>query len=471
MKSTTITRNIFFRFLGIANIAFLLFMNCVRSETKLAMTEDIPFKVRPIAQDYSVVYRSKHPKELFTGSPSIIAMDNGRLIASLDLRGPGLEKYCTGPTGQRYHFREKLQGLIFTSDDQGKTWTQRAKFPYCHARLLEAGGIVYLLGHKGNIMIMKSEDGGTIWSEPVPLTDPDDKGGRYTQAPANVLKVDGQVYLLMMYITDFDYRGYFISTLGLVGMHAPVDADLTHRENWTFSEPTKAFRDFVPTEDLDYFGIPFYDVPDRDQGVWAAPGRRANRLGWHEAHLLQIKDPNHFWYDKTGSTFHVLARADAHLSNMAALAVMHEDEDGSLSFDLQKTPAGTTHVFLPLPGGNIKFHVFYDEKSKLYWLLANQVTDSMTVPDALSEDGRFGLPLDQRERLALYFSKNLVDWQFAALVATGETSRESRGYASMDMDGDDLCILSRSGSKDAKNAHDTDMITFHRVKDFRQLAY
>ena len=41
----------------------------------------------------------------------------------------------------------------------------------------------------------------------------------------------------------------------------------------------------------------------------------------------------------------------------------------------------------------------------------------------------------------------------------------------MEIDGDDLVILSRSGDERAKSPHDGNLVTFHRVTDFRELAY
>jgi hypothetical protein len=48
----------------------------------------------------------------------------------------------------------------------------------------------------------------------------------------------------------------------------------------------------------------------------------------------------------------------------------------------------------------------------------------------------------------------------------------------MVIDGEDLQVLSRSGSPEVRNtdsphrdAHDTNMITFHTVKNFRELIY
>ena len=84
---------------------------------------------------------------------------------------------------------------------------------------------------------------------------------------------------------------------------------------------------------------------------------------------------------------------------------------------------------------------------------------------------RFNLPDNERRRMVLHFSKNLVDWCFAGVVAIGPSERGSRHYAAMDIDGDDLVILSRSGDEKARNAHDGNLATFHRVKNFRELVY
>ena len=84
---------------------------------------------------------------------------------------------------------------------------------------------------------------------------------------------------------------------------------------------------------------------------------------------------------------------------------------------------------------------------------------------------RYNLPNNERRRLQLHFSRNMIDWCFAGLVATGPVEKASRHYASMTIDGDDLVVLSRSGDEQAKSPHDANLITFHRVKDLRGLVY
>ena len=74
-----------------------------------------------------------------------------------------------------------------------------------------------------------------------------------------------------------------------------------------------------------------------------------------------------------------------------------------------------------------------------------------------------------RNRLVLYYSYNCFDWLFAGVVATGKTPQQSRSYAYMEPDGEDLLIASRSGDERVFNGHETNVITFHRVKNFRDL--
>ncbi len=78
---------------------------------------------------------------------------------------------------------------------------------------------------------------------------------------------------------------------------------------------------------------------------------------------------------------------------------------------------------------------------------------------------------NERRRLQLQFSKSMVDWCFAGLVATGSIEKASRHYASIAIDGNDLVVLSRSGDERAKTPHDGNIITFHRVKNFGSLVY
>ena len=55
-------------------------------------------------------------------------------------------------------------------------------------------------------------------------------------------------------------------------------------------------------------------------------------------------------------------------------------------------------------------------------------------------------------------------------VAFGPAENAARSYPHMAIRGDDLLIAVRSGDEQARNQHDNNLVTLHRVKDFRALA-
>ena len=94
----------------------------------------------------------------------------------------------------------------------------------------------------------------------------------------------------------------------------------------------------------------------------------------------------------------------------------------------------------------------------------------MTRPDRLP-DSRYLLPDNERHRLVLHFSRNCMDGCFAGIIDMTDDPRQSRSYPTMTTDGDDLLVLARSGDEKARNAHDGNILTLHRIPDFRSLAY
>ena len=143
---------------------------------------------------------------------------------------------------------------------------------------------------------------------------------------------------------------------------------------------------------------------------------------------------------------------------------------GEMRTMLERVPSGKRALYVPCPGGQMKFHIEYDDVTRLYWLLSTQATDSMRRADLLPHD-RYNLPNNERRRLQLHFSRNMIDWCFAGMVATGPVERASRHYAAMVIDGEDLHVLSRSGDERAKDPHNGDLITFHTIQGFRGLVY
>jgi hypothetical protein len=176
------------------------------------------------------------------------------------------------------------------------------------------------------------------------------------------------------------------------------------------------------------------------------------------------------WYDPRGRTFHLWMRAHTGGTNLACIAKVVEGADGTLTTAFETSPAGVRVLYVPCPGGQMRFHILYDAGTGLYWLLSSLATDSMIRPQCLPAE-RYGLPNNERHILALHYSRNCIDWCMAGVVARGDSPRQARHYASMCIDGDDLRILSRSGDSRARSAHDGNLITFHTVRDYRRLVY
>ncbi|HUT90549.1 MAG TPA: hypothetical protein VMY37_13690, partial [Thermoguttaceae bacterium] len=156
---------------------------------------------------------------------------------------------------------------------------------------------------------------------------------------------------------------------------------------------------------------------------------------------------------------------------LACLARAVESDDGSrITVSLQEAPSGEPMLYVPLPGGQVSFHIAYDDPTRRFWMISSQATDSMRRVELL-QPKRYGMPNQERHRLALHFSKNCIDWCFAGLVASVDDVGQSRHGGNMVIDGDDLHVLMRSADADAENAHNSNLITFHTVRNFRDLVY
>ena len=423
-----------------------LFAMCLRPVFSAGNEE---WKVRPLAAE-SVVYRSPDPQSIYVYPSGLAVLPGGRLVAAYYTSSKITENIC----------------YIKTSDDGGRTWVQRAETGIFLSTMFVSGESVYLIGQRGNVRIARSDDRGETWSPPCELT----SGESWLGYPQNVWISGGNVYVVSGRRLYNATTAWGVSEISPHLLRGDLSKDLLDPASWTFSSPVKAFIEYVDDKTLQsLFGVPFYPsfYPDR----YYPPGirtRSASPVGWTEGNVVQIRDPRHYFYDPSGKTFHLVMRSNTGLTNIGSLLKVTENENGTMTTSVEKAPSGKDLLFIPIPGGQQTFAIHYDEATQLYWMLSTQTTDSMTRGENLT---RFGMAFDERVRLQLHFSRNLFDWCFAGLAAMGGSEKEARHCVSMTVDGEDLIFLSRSGDRDARDAHNCNLITFHRIKNFRSLVY
>ena len=355
----------------------------------------------------TLLYRSPDPHNLYCYSPWLAEGFDGRLLASFDIAGPGLAA-VPGPKSSRGDYGSN-QCEIFVSDDRGKNWRHTGRLPMLHARVFKAGDSLWTLGHSGRMLISRSRDNGETWNEPAVL----DSEYLWHQAPCAVDIHNGKIFLTMEHAPLGD-KGWAGGDPVL--MAAKLDADLSRRESWRFSNCLRF------AEDLPHGPNPFGFTP----GCWL------------ESNVVRITDPHHLLYDPDGRSVLIFSRCELgrRSANVAAVVRGVEHDDGSLSLELLRTEDGEPLLYVPFPGGYMKFHLLRDPVESLWWLIASRAETGEFLPRL--KNGSVPELSMERQRLELFWSRNLFDWCSAGLIASGRTETCSYHYASLLIDGDRL---------------------------------
>ncbi len=409
-------------------------------------------RCEPLANDYTVLWKASDPMNEIGYCPALARLPAGRLIGCMLHAGADTEK------------QREWTVRVHTSDDRGRTWIHRVDVPMIDCFPFAAGASVYVIGGRHDLTIIRSDDQGTTWSPPVKLT----AGKLWYCHPGSAVFTRERIYFVMEQIMAPIDRGFPTHVFAPVVLSARTSDDLTKPDAWTFSN-TLSFQDVIEQNGApNLLGVPFYS-PGRHEHPTSYRGMAP--IGWGETNLVQIADPDNIWFDPNGRTFHLLSRAVTGCTNLACLAKAVESEDGGkITVSLQEAPSGKPVLYVPLPGGQVSFHIAYDEPSRLFWMISSQTTDSMKRVERLHPK-RYNMPNQERHRLVLHFSRNCIDWCFAGVVAKVDDVGQSHHGGNMVIDGDDLHILMRTADAAAKNAHNSNLITFHTVRRFRDLEY
>lgn len=144
----------------------------------------------------------------------------------------------------------------------------------------------------------------------------------------------------------------------------------------------------------------------------------------------------------------------------ALTALSRVDSGRSVRFD-------PVNNFVALPGGEKKFGAAYDAGSGKFFVLSNP----------LLQDGYdSGLDYDMiRNTAAVLSSRDLLNWKVEKIfLYSPDVERDGFGYLNFDFDGTNMAVIARTafpvGSNDPERGHDSNLLTFHRLNDFRNLA-
>jgi len=342
----------------------------------------------------------------YIGSPSLCILPNGSYLASHDFFGKQTPEDQT---------------VIYRSDNKGKTWKQIAQLQQFWGELFVHRNEVYLIGTikaNDNFVIRKSTDGGHTWTNPTDEQSGLILKGKYHCAPTPVVSHNGKLWRAL---EDASTPKKWPGLYKTMALSIPVEANLLEAKNWTTTNRLE--------QDSTSLNSQF--------------------LGWLEGNIVIA--PNN-------DILNIL-RVHTLDQHKEYAAITHISADGkNISFNPQQD-------FVNMPGGSKKFTIRFDKKSGKYWTLVNYVPQKY----------RGVIQLDRvRNTLALCSSSNLKDWTINNIILQNEDYKHHGfQYANWLIDGRDIIALSRTafseGASAAADYHNSNYMTFHRIKNFRKL--
>ena len=307
--------------------------------------------------------------------------------------------------------------LVYRSDDDGKTWKYVNELMPCFWGLLFIHkGELYMLSmatEYGDLLLGKSLDGGKTFGTPVSLlrgSNGKNKNAGCHKSPQKMCYYNGRLYGSMEWGTwgNKDY--------GHAAMVMSIDEndDLMVPENWSFTEPVR-FDALAPELE----GYPTDTVTIEGNVVVTPEGKLVN--------IMRTTLPN----------------------QAIVLDVDTQNPENPLKFSR----------LMEFHANRSKFSIRYDEVSKRYYTIASTITD---------DEKPFA-----RNYLTLMVSEDLIKWDIIAdLYDFRDRSHLEAGvqYVQFEFEGDDIIYVCRTALNNAHTYHDSNYITFHRIRNFRDLA-
>ena len=385
-----------------------------------------------------VAYHNEKSK-IFLGSPSIVRLSSGRLLASHDYFGKGYNASIKNVT-------------VYSSDDNGVTWSVISYIkPSFFTSLTVYEDRIYAIGitgeHHSGIIIHRSVDQGLTWkyqnkSGGIVLVQ-----GAFASGATAIVLANNVLYRSIEYRTvpgrwpeEFQ-AGVISCNLTSLSTNDVIDNDpIMNASNWRITSPLVFDQKWIPPS------YPNLTAP-----------------GYLEGSVVIFPQSN----SSDIRVINVMRFNSIPLANLAIL------------LELNLTTNNLSFVsIISFPGGMSKFTIRYDVLTKTYVTLSNPVSSSIDV--------------SQRNILSFVYSKDLINWTIAIEKLlyddTGLESNDSLRYTGFHYvdwqfdergkngtcvqwncnGGKDLIYLIRTSYRGADSYHNSNRITFKILSDFRQ---
>lgn len=356
-----------------------------------------------------IAHRAKESQK-YIGSPSICILPDGAYIASHDEFGPKSSEY------------QSAQTFIYKSEDKGVTWDRISRIDgQFWSNLFVMNGDLYIMGtnkHHGNFIIRKSSDGGKTWTIPYDNKTGLILEGEYHTAPVPVLIHKGRIWRALEYATSKTTK--WGDRYSPMVISASIKSDLLDRDSWTVSN---------------HLMRECFDADD-------------NIRAFLEGNIV---------LSSSGDLVNLL-RVNTYSPSDEVAAVVRVDRSGKrVSFNGE---------YINMPGAAKKFSVRFDGGTSKYLSIVSY--DDGSHPDMLSSK--------IRNNLVLISSDDMLEWTIEKqLLYNSDVVHYGYQYVDWLIDGEDIIFVCRTASEDkdgmAKNNHDANYLTFHRIKNYKQLLH
>ncbi|MFA7369545.1 MAG: hypothetical protein WC334_07880, partial [Kiritimatiellales bacterium] len=301
---------------------------------------------------------------------------------------------------------------IYRSTDKGTNWSSIATLSGLSAggSFFYNNGALFLMGGSN---IIQSTDNGTIWTTPADTNSGVFAAHSSTWTPNNPILYSNRIW----------------SAATTQAQSAPADSNLLAEASWKWSS-----------------GI-------------------ANNTNWFDGQFTQMTEAQIVASPELGVVVMPKVRALPYTALIKAYSATNiPNSIGTTTFD-------PVNNFAALPGGEKKFGAAYDPVSKKFYVLSNPV-----LPAHANDPNWGGTPEMIRNTAAVLTSRDLFNWKVEKIfLYTANIDYEAFQYFNFDYDGPDMVIASRTAfdvgdTYKPPRGHDCNLITFHRINDFRNIA-